>query len=124
MMPTVSQGEALGPVLQPHQLSVALIVAPTGSIDIPVGFPPCALVLPAMRLYWMLSVPASGTKIPPPPSELAPVAWLPVIVTLLIVRLVWLGEGPLVPSKTIAPPRSPLLDRKSTRLNSSHLGIS
>src|SRR5712692_8669266 len=94
---TVSQSAALGPVLQPHQLSAAFTVDADppvpDSMDMPVVFP--GAVLPTMRLNWTFSVPPDNTKIPPPPSVL-PLAWFEVIVTLLMLRLV-------VPGTAIVP---------------------
>src|SRR6266852_6800860 len=91
-MATVSQGEALGPVLQPHQLSAALSTdadPPTpDAMEMPVGFPLAVVVLFTIRLNWRLSVPPLFTKMPPPPMPPLRVDWFPKMVTLLMVRLV------------------------------------
>src|SRR5258706_10294869 len=84
----VSQGAALGPALQPHELFVAVTV-PASVPDLKSPLPPRLPVLfklPTMREKLIVRLPRS-TRIPPPPSFVAAVApsELPIKVTLLTV---------------------------------------
>src|SRR5260370_2456539 len=90
-IPTRSQCDALGPVLQPHQLSPAFTTdadPPTpDAMEMPVGFRLAVVVLFTIRLNWRLSVPPLFTKMPPPPMPPLKPDWFPKTLPSLLLTL-------------------------------------